>query len=68
MFAHRIINAPQRNKLKLSNKVLSKAQLAYTCLDQDPEAIRNEFDLLLANAFTTLLEQREREENAISHH
>ncbi|KAI8909589.1 hypothetical protein EDD86DRAFT_190383 [Gorgonomyces haynaldii] len=66
IFAHRIINAPQRNKLKISNKVLQKFGIAYTSLDQDPDAIKSEFDILLAQAFTQLLEQKEQEENAIS--
>lgn len=68
VFAHRIIAAPQKTKLKLVNKVLAKAQVVSTALDQDPDLIRSEFDGLLNCAYTTYLETKDREESMIASH
>lgn len=43
VFAHRIISSPQKSKFKLGGK-MSKLNVVHTCLDQDPESIRSEFD------------------------
>lgn len=44
IFSHRFISSNQKSKLKLTNKVLTKANFVHTCLDQDPDSLRNEFN------------------------
>ncbi|TPX69147.1 hypothetical protein SpCBS45565_g02632 [Spizellomyces sp. 'palustris'] len=64
IFAH---NAPQKSaKLRFSSGMpLSRIPIISTTLDNEPEAIRNEFDALLAKAFSALRESRYKEEENI---
>ena len=69
VFIHQGINgtsATSKNKLKLNNKAFSKASItAHTSLDKDPEIIQTEFDNLLANVYSGIIESREKEERSI---
>lgn len=63
IMAHRIIQNSAKGRFKTSNKSLSKAPIAYTCLDQDPELIKTEFDNLLASCYSSYIEKMDIEEN-----
>ncbi|KAL2911617.1 hypothetical protein HK105_208918 [Polyrhizophydium stewartii] len=66
VFVHRPINTPNKGKVKLTHRMLSKAPVLYTSLDQEPEMIRGELDALLQNAYAAMVETREREERQIA--
>jgi hypothetical protein len=52
--------------LILDNSVLKKSRLVYTSIDENPDSIKAEFDALLAQAYTNLLEQKASDESNIS--
>lgn len=62
LLAHRVSAGTSQKRYKPTNKVLSKCALAHTSLDQDPEAIKNEFDGLLASVYTFLMDRKELDE------
>ncbi|KAK5665822.1 hypothetical protein BDV3_006849 [Batrachochytrium dendrobatidis] len=66
VFAHRLVNSSSKSKVKMIHKTLIKAPLFYTSLDQDPEAIRDGFDLLLINVYAAMMETKEKEEKSIA--
>ncbi|EGF79253.1 hypothetical protein BATDEDRAFT_89908 [Batrachochytrium dendrobatidis JAM81] len=66
VFAHRLVNSSSKSKVKMTHKTLIKAPLFYTSLDQDPEAIRDGFDLLLINVYAAMMETKEKEEKSIA--
>ncbi|KAI8929976.1 hypothetical protein BC831DRAFT_441796 [Entophlyctis helioformis] len=66
VFVHRPVNSASKAKVKMTNKVLAKAPILYTSLDQEPEIIRGEFDALLASAYSAMMETKEKEEKSIA--
>lgn len=65
VFVHRGGQASVK-KPKFISKILSKSPVVYTSFDMDPEVLKMEFDKLLVNAYTNVLEQGEKEERAIA--